>query len=257
MSQLETLEERIPARRARARQRLHPGRALRALRRLLDEPDATENAFLVFYALDPNLTQRRLARFLEHAEGRRLLSERPDLLARLRDRAALAALPEGSLGRAYLAHIERHGLDPGKLVRMRRELDARYAPPADAALQWFTERTLLGHDLWHVVSGYGADSLGEAALLPFSWAQQGGLANALLTLGAAQRSWDFPDPSWPRYLWRAWRRGRRARLLDAVPWEELLAEPLADVRRLLAIDAPERAHPGRVRRRDPTEQQAA
>jgi ubiquinone biosynthesis protein COQ4 len=254
--QLDGLRERIPARNARARSFPHFGRALRALRRLLDEPDDTQNAFEVFDALDPNTVQRRLTRVLQHAEGRRLLVEQPDLLSLLQDRSALAALPEGSLGRAYLAHIERHGLDPAKLVRMRRELDAQHGP-RDPALQWFADRTLLGHDLWHVLSGYGADGLGEAALLPFSWAQQGGLANAFLTLGAAQRAWNFPDREWPRYLWRAWRRGRRARLLDAIPYEELLAEPLERVRALVGIDPPEQAHPGGVLRSDAPEGAAA
>ena len=153
---LETMSERIPARNARTRSLPHLGRALRALRRLLDEPDETQNAFEVFDALDPDTVQRRLSRVLRHAEGRRLLLEQPDLLVRLQDRAGLASLPEGSFGRAYLAHIERHGLDPAKLVRMRRELDGQHGP-RDPALQWFADRTLLGHDLWHVLSGYGAD----------------------------------------------------------------------------------------------------
>jgi ubiquinone biosynthesis protein COQ4 len=253
---LEAMFERIPARNARARRFPHFGRALRALRRLLDDPDGTQSAFEVFDALDPNTVQRRLTRVLQHAEGRRLLVEQPDLLSILQDRAALAALPEESLGRAYLAHIDRHGLDPGKLVRLRREFDTR-SGPRDPALQWFADWTLLGHDLSHVLSGYGADELGEAALLPFSWAQQGGLANAFLTLGAAQRAWKFPDRAWPRYLWRAWRRGRRARLLDAVPYPELLAEPLDRVRRLLDIDPPEQAHPGGVLRSGAPERAAA
>ncbi len=48
-------------------------------------------------------------------------------------------------------------------------------------------------------------------------------------------------------MWRAWRRGRRAGELGALPWEELLAEPLAEVRRIAGIDAPELAHPDGVR----------
>ena len=79
----------------------------------------------------------------------------------------------------------------------------------------------------------------------------------MLTLGAAFRAWDFPDREWPRYLWRAWRRGRRAMPLNLLPYEELLAEPLDDVRRAAGIDPPERAHPEGVRRSDRVARTAA
>ena len=241
MSPLDALSKR--ARRTRARPDWRAG--WRALQRLLDEPDETENAFHVFRALDPNADERRLCRMLREPEGRQLFLERPRLMERLSDRAYLQGLPERSLGRAYLAHIERHRLDPGKLVQLRRELGER-DPMQDAGLEWYAERQLLMHDLWHVLAGYGADDLGEAALLPFSWAQQGGLANGFLTLGAAFRVWNFPDTSWPRYVWRAWRRGRRALPLDTLAYEELLAEPLEEVRRAVGIDPPEQSHPDGV-----------
>ncbi len=109
----------------RSRRRARPQwrRALRALRRLMRDPDRTENAFEVIAALDPDLMERGLARMLAHPEGRRMFLERPCLLDRLRDREALARLPDGSFGRAYLAHIERYGLDPGKLVALGRSYE--------------------------------------------------------------------------------------------------------------------------------------
>jgi ubiquinone biosynthesis protein Coq4 len=51
------------------------------------------------------------------------------------------------------------------------------------------------------------------------------------------------DLHWPRYLWRAWRRGRRAALLCAARYEELLALPLGEARQRLGIAAPAVAHP--------------
>ncbi len=36
----------------------------------------------------------------------------------------------------------------------------------DAGGEWFAERIDLMHDLWHVLTGYGTDGGGEAALLP-------------------------------------------------------------------------------------------
>ena len=54
------------------------------------------------------------------------------------------------------------------------------------------------------------------------------------------------DLYWPRYLFRAWRRGRRASLLAAARYEELLALPLEDVRRRLGVAPASEAHPGGI-----------
>jgi ubiquinone biosynthesis protein COQ4 len=221
-------------------------RAWLGLRRLLREPDRTENAFEVLAALDPDLMQRGLERMLSHPEGRRIFRERPCLLDRLADREGLARLPEASLGRAYLAHVERWGLEPEKLVGLgRRYGDELHGDDPD--LRWYGDRSELTHDLLHVLTGYGADGLGETALLWFSHGLVGGRANALLGIGAALRTWREAPRGWLRYLWRARRRGRRAGLLVALPFEDLLPSPLADVRRLAGIEAPERAHPEGVR----------
>lgn len=232
---------------ARRGRRVRPQwrRAYRALRTLLREPERTEQAFEVMAALDPDLMQRGLARMLSHPVGRRLFVERPCLLERLSDRDALARLPDGSFGRAYLAHIERHGLDPGKLAELGRSYPEIRAE--DEGARWFADRSELSHDLHHVLSGYGADGLGETALLWFSHGLNGGRGTALLMIGAALRSRRYTGSGWWLYLWRAWRRGRRAGCLAAMPWEELLAAPLAEVRRLAQIEAPEVVHPGGVR----------
>jgi len=220
----------------RSRRRARPQwrRALRALRTLLRDPERTENAFEVIAALDPDLMERGLARMLAHPEGRRLFVERPCLLESLRDRDALARLPEGSLGRAYLAHIERYGLDPGKLVALGRSYE-REISTDDEGVRWYADRSELTHDLAHVLTGYGADGLGETALLWFSYGAFSGRGNALLMVGAALRTWREAGPAWPIHLLRAFRRGRRAGNLSALPYESLLAAPLDDVRRLAGI----------------------
>ena len=220
-------------------------RALRALRALLREPDRTENAFEVIAALEPDLMERGLARTLSHPEGRRLFMDRPCLLDRLCDREALARLPQGSFGRAYLAHIERHGLDPGKLAALGRSTPEIRAE--DEGTRWYADRSELSHDLHHVLTGYGADGLGETALLWFTHGLAGGRGTAFLMIGAALKSRSGAGRGWARYLWRAWRRGRRAGCLGALAWEELLARPLAEVRALAGIEPPEAVHPEGVR----------
>ncbi len=232
-----------------ARRKRHWRRALRALRELLRYPDRTYLAFEISEALDPELQERSLARLLAHAEGRRVYAERPSLQAALSDLDALQRMPEGSFGRAYLAHLERHGLDPGKLVDLGR--NANDANEDDPDLRWMAERSQMTHDLWHVLSGYGADQLGEATLLLFSLAQAGGRANLILSFGASLRATREKGLRWIPYAWTAWRRGRRATCLNAMPYEKLLPLPLDEVRKAAGLEDPEHAHPGGVVRGDP------
>lgn len=229
------------ASRPRRHRHFEPRRAVGALRRLLADPSQTQNAMEVAYALDGDTAPRELARLARHPEGRRLLESRPRLLERLSDDATLAALPEGSLGRAYRDHLTRHGLEVGKLVQLRAETDP-WRASHDALERWIEQRELLQHDLEHVLAGYGADGAGEAALLAFSCGQDARLGRLLLTAGASFEMCRQLGLRWLAVAWRAWRRGRRAVDLVALPYEELLALPLADVRRAAGIEPPERAH---------------
>ena len=245
----ETLRFDIDTRRRRFRR--HWPRALRAMRELLRHPHDTHLAFEIAEALDPELPERRLLRMLEQPEGRRIYEERPSLPALLADREALAAMPEGSFGRAYLAHLDRYGLEPGKLVELGRQEHGENRTLRDPDVRWMYERSNVTHDLWHVLTGYGADQLGEATLLLFSFAQVGGRANLLLTVGANVRVLQERGLGWIPYAWRAWRRGRRATCLAALPYEKLLPMPLDAVRGAAGIEPPERAHPGGVIHDDP------
>jgi len=235
----------------RARPKREWRRAIRALRQLLRDPERTGLASEIFEALDSDVHERSLKSMLAHPEGRRVYFERPSLQAALRDRDALEQMPDGSFGRAYLEHMDRHGLDPMKVVELARE--ARGIVQDDADVHWMADRAPLTHDLWHVLSGYGADQLGESALLLFSLAQSGGPANVILSLGANLRMAQDRGLSWLPYAWKAWRRGRKATCLAALPYENLLPLPLDEVRKAAGIDDPACAHPGGIVRDDPVE----
>jgi ubiquinone biosynthesis protein COQ4 len=174
-------------------------------------------------------------RLVASAEGRRLLAARPRLVEALADGAYLASLPEESFGGWYLRFMRGRGFEPAGLLEAR-ERGAGARVGEDAEHEWFYDRINVMHDLWHVLTGYGTDELGEAALLAFSHAQIPNRSFPLLLAAAVvmgPKSWNL---AWPRYLWRAWRRGRRAALLTAAPYEELLPLPVAEVRRRLRIE---------------------
>lgn len=209
-------------------------RALQELQALLEKPDETQHAFEVGYALDGDRFDRELLKILRYPTGRRLFVHQPSLLAAVSDREKLRALPEGTLGRAYLDHLERYGLDAEKLVTIRRETDRLHAA-RDGGQRWYVERSDLMHDFWHVLSGYGADGPGETALLLFSLAQRPTRSGLLLSFGATLRMFRAAGSRVLSMAWDAWRRGRAAVPLSALPYEELLDVPLDELRAALEI----------------------
>lgn len=221
-------------------------RAGNALQRLIRDPERTEEVFEIIDALNGPPDDGVAARARNDPAGARLLRERPDLLARLSDRPVLAALPEGTLGRAYADFMTGGNLSPDGLVEADvGRPDREPGDPRDDG-HYLAERQRDAHDLWHVVTGYGMDEAGEVALLAFTYAQLGNLGILLIVGAVAVIGTNDLRLTWPRYLVRAFRRGRRARPLATVPWEDWLVRPLACVRRDLNVEDPDVAHPGGV-----------
>jgi ubiquinone biosynthesis protein COQ4 len=211
--------------------RYQPRRALTALRTLLADPNDTAQVFTIIEALSGPAPLRLLERFRASSSGRRLLASRANILPVLADRAALEAMPKGSLAEAYLAFLDHEGITPDGLVdaSAQGEIgDWRNGGDFD----YVNDRLRDTHDLWHAVTGYRGDVLGEAALLAFSAAQTKNLGVTLIALAAIGKSRDLGVA---RSVARAYFEGRRAEWLPAVEWETLLPLPLADVQARLRI----------------------
>lgn len=152
----------------------------------------------------------------------------PALAARYR---ALAALPPGSFGRAFLEHFERNG----------------YAVPGEPAA--INERFGTPHDATHVLAGYDTSPRGEILVSTFTAAMHpvhplsGHLLPVLFTwhLGVqlnpvATSARGALDPS---ELFRAWARGGRAAVDTFAPsWDFWSAaeRPLDELRRVWQIE---------------------
>ena len=223
-------------------------RAWRALGRLIEEPKRTEEVFEIIDSLAGNSFERQWQFFRAHPTGQRLLRERPSLLAALADRDALRELPPGSLGRAYLDFMTSGGLTAEGLVAAEVAAAERNPNrlPADPERDFLGDRMRDMHDLWHVLTGYGMDEAGEAANLAFNLGQVASPGIALIVFAGAVVGPKDLRLSWPRYLYRAWRRGHRAVNLTVARYERLLPQPLDDVRRLLRIEPVAVAHPGGI-----------
>src|SRR5205807_5134618 len=94
-------ERGTPAMSQAADTRRHPIAAYRAVRKLMRNREDTRQVFLLIDALRGKSTLRQFARFRETEIGRAALADRRRLFDRLEDQPTLAALPAGTLGRAY------------------------------------------------------------------------------------------------------------------------------------------------------------
>jgi ubiquinone biosynthesis protein COQ4 len=229
------------------RRRVQWSKARETLGRLIEDPERTEQVFELIDALAGNSGERLFQRFLRHENGMALLREKPSLLATLSDLAALEALPEGSFGRAYARFMREGELHAQGLVDASEEAERGESKELlDPNREWFFARLRDMHDLWHVLTGYGRDLAGEAANLAFTYAQIRNRGIGAIVLAAMLVGPKTLDLFWPRYLFRAWRRGARAALLAAARYEELLPLPLEEARRQLGVSAPADAHPAGI-----------
>ncbi|WP_395674104.1 Coq4 family protein [Phenylobacterium sp.] len=210
--------------------------ALRSLRRLLADKEDTVQVFEIMRAMDGNAAARGYSRLLETAEGGAIAYARREFAERLMDDAWLDSLPAGSVGAAYRDFVRAERLSAQGLVEISQEGVSTIDDPHPYA--WFGRRTRDVHDIWHILTGYGRDGLGEACLVAFSYPQTGGLGWALIAVGAAVRSLNERGYPYRRAMWRAYLDGRRAAWLLGEDYEALLAEPLEAARVRLKIARP-------------------
>lgn len=213
---------------------MRPIVAVRALRELFADPDDTQHVFEIIEALQgPALTRMR-ARLKRSECGRRLLAEQPDLVPLLADRDGLRALPEGSLGRAYLAFVESEDITADGLV----SASAIERRDETAELRWIHDWLRDTHDLWHAVLGYQGDLVGEAALLAFTHHETRNIGVGMIASMAWFKLGRITDRSVHarRAIFDGRKRAKRAAWFVGQPWHEWLARPVEEVRRELGID---------------------
>jgi ubiquinone biosynthesis protein COQ4 len=214
--------------------RMRWGRALLALRQLLADKDDTGQVFEILRSLNGAATLRNYRRLLETVEGGRIAYERLELAPKLMDDAWLDAFAPGTVGAAYREFVRSEQLSAEGLADVSRERLQQFDAPHPYT--WFARRTRDVHDIWHVLSGYHRDALGEACLVAFSYAQTRGIGWAVIGLGAAlkagRRGGGHP---YVKAIWQGYARGKAAAWLLGEDYERLLSEPIDQARRRLAI----------------------
>ncbi len=223
---------------ARPASRFRPFTAMRHMRKLIEDKEDTEQVFRIIDALNGNHILHELQAFAQTDAGRARIAERRYLPPRLDDHQRLRKLPDGSVGRAYVDFMEGEGLTAQGLVD---ESNKFFRTSYDDLIEWYGNRKRDTHDLFHVLSGYGRDALGEASLLAFTYGQSGGGRGVIFIsyIGCRQVRKAVPrDIDIMACFHEGRRNGKAARRIVEQDIMALLEEPLEEARARLGIIEP-------------------
>ncbi len=218
--------------------RYRPLRAVKSFQALIKDKEDTSLVFRIFESLPSATFMDRVRELCLSEQGEFLRATEPRLPEILDDHAALRRTPAGSLGHAYCDFMEAEGLSAAGLVAEAERLGRAKYPDL---VQWFIERSRDTHDLFHVLTGYGRDALGEQCVLLFTHGQSPSQGHLLIGYaGAANIKKMVRGSAAPVVgaVREAHRTGKGAPQLMAQPIRELLAQPLDAVRARLRIPSP-------------------
>jgi ubiquinone biosynthesis protein COQ4 len=218
--------------------RRQPLRALKALRRLMSDKEDTAAVFELMRALSGNSVPNGYRRLLKSPEGGRIAYERIEFAELLSDPKWLAQFGPGTVGEAYRNFIaERNISAEGLAQESRKDPDSEI----DAAhpFAWYGRRMRDVHDVWHVLTGYGTDGLGEACVVAFSYQQTKSLGFAVIARAAQSRMRQLKsDLPYAKAVEEGWRNGKKTAWLPEVDYVALFGENLEAARARLGIARP-------------------
>lgn len=151
--------------------------------------------------------------------------------------ADIENLPKGTVGRGYYDFLTENGLEKNLATNYKMLHDAMSASGhldrMPEALRYAIIRGFQIHDLLHVITGYTPSGLHELALQAFCLAQlQFPYFGMWMATTTSRMTFLQPDGIVPVMdaISSGWRLGREVKNLQFEKWEEMFAEPLAQVR---------------------------
>jgi ubiquinone biosynthesis protein COQ4 len=202
-----------------------------ATKKVIADPTDTKQAFRIAEAFAFRAPQRVAKRYMRTRSGQQRVKSQVHLIETLQNRELLESMPADSLAAHYLRFIDEEGITPDGLVEASEEGRTTDQAPE---VEFVGSELRDMHDIWHVVTGYQTDLLGEAALLAFTSAQ---LRHPGVGFIAAIAMVLSDTPYYRRFIVDGFRQGRQAAWLPGQPWEQLLSKPLVEVREILGVTA--------------------
>lgn len=221
---------------------LQPVKAAHALFGIYRDIEETSHVYDLFQAVSGKAYRRGFEQLARTVEGRRVLDGHVKIEEILSQRDWLANLPENSVGHRYFRMIDAKNFAVEGLLHAAQAagIDVNAPTMFEAYRRYFIHFEVT-HDLWHVLTGYDTDALGELCLLEFYRAQWPDIGLRLLTWMGVVGAF-AEQPSQAKIVRQAvregFRNGRSARSVLSSDFETLLETPLADARAHLGIIEP-------------------
>jgi ubiquinone biosynthesis protein COQ4 len=217
-----------------------PLKVLHHFRKLIDDKEDTEQVFHIIEATKGKRSHAQAHQFIRSPEGHRFLADSVDIAVMLDDHARWADCGPNTVASHYMAFMKREGLSAAGLVAESH----KWAPPENLPrdqTQWYFDRLRDTHDLFHVLTGYGRDALGEVSLLGFSYEQNHNTGILFISYAGARQIRKVSGTKAP--LFAAIREGRRlGREAAKIAHEDIAAlmrEDIGEARERLRIGKPE------------------
>lgn len=177
--------------------------------------------------------------FLSTPKGQHIFETEPFLPDFLDDHEALRRYPKGTLAHDYCDYMETEGLSAAGLLAEYDEFRGE-AGRIDDQIEWYNDRLRDTHDLLHLLTTIGRDTLGEASLGAYVFGQRPSHGHLILGYaGGAVISRHIKSKA-PvmRAVHDCYKTGKACKPIAEESIRELLAMKIDDARAHLNIRAP-------------------
>ena len=217
-----------------------PLKVLHHFGKLVEDKEDTEQVFHIIEATKGRKSHRQAWNFIQSPEGRRFLEEGTSIPAMLDDHARWADCGPNTVAAHYIAFMKREGLSAAGLVAESHKWAPPESLPRDLT-QWYFDRLRDTHDLFHVLTGYGRDALGEASLLGFTYEQNHNTGILFIAYAGARQIKKVSGTKAPLFaaIKEGRKLGRAAAKISHQDVAALMREDIDTARARLGIGKPE------------------
>jgi ubiquinone biosynthesis protein COQ4 len=210
------------------RNQIHYLEALKGLLTMVRDPEHTESVFDIEDGLrDSDATRFALEHVRKDPQMAALIDERY-LRHEEHDLDALMKLPSGTLGNAFAHHIIDKGFDPDYFRKRELKDDVDY----------ILMRLRQTHDIWHVITGFDTDPIGELGVKAVEVAQtRRPMAGVVTSAGFLKYLLRDPEDLGKvlATISAGYQMGIKSKLLLAQKWEAHWERPVAEWRTMLNL----------------------
>lgn len=221
-----------------------PVHGLKSALALRHNKEDTTLVYEVANSINRSTHIRKFGEFLATEYGRRVVETPIKIEDLLGDYDYLKSLPKGSVGQIYHEFMSRQSYYETALLDATKATGIDFTTPN--RFKAFCRQMIhykVTHDLWHILTGYKTDVLGETLLLKFYNAQFYDRALAfIVNVGSISMRRQMKNLPMKALLKEAHNNAKAANWIMGFDVKDYLPKPLVEVRDMMNIRPPELYH---------------